>query len=131
MHKASTVLAGMSPFPHTIAVSAPLAAARAMMEAHGIHHLPVVDGQRLVGIISPGDAERGAGGVVGDACRRDVLVVDVHRALASACREMAARHLGAALVTKDGRLVGILTSSDVCRILADVLDPPELDDEIA
>ncbi|MCA9514239.1 MAG: CBS domain-containing protein [Myxococcales bacterium] len=130
MHKATTVLAAMSPFPHTVEAHEALAAAKAVMDTHDIHHVPVLDGDALVGLLTSADLARAGGGTVGDACHRDVLVVDVHRALASACREMAARRVDAALVTKDGHLAGILTVSDVCRFLADLLDP-DLDDEIA
>ncbi len=37
-------------------------------------------------------------------------------------RAMAADKYGSAVVTQNGKVVGILTTVDVCRILADVFD---------
>ena len=34
---------------------------------------------------------------------------------------MADRHIGSAVVTKDGKRVGVLTTTDACRALARVL----------
>jgi CBS domain-containing protein len=41
--------------PITVSVDAPLEAAAAVMVEHDIHHLPVVDGERPVGMIGMRD----------------------------------------------------------------------------
>jgi CBS domain-containing protein len=35
--------------------------------------------------------------------------------------EMAARHIGSAIVLRHGRLVGVFTAVDACRLLAEFL----------
>ncbi|WP_448508244.1 CBS domain-containing protein [Immundisolibacter sp.] len=45
----------MTPFPHTIAADAPMSEAREFLNHHRLHHLPVMDGEQLVGIISDRD----------------------------------------------------------------------------
>ena len=41
---------------------------------------------------------------------------------AQVLRHMADNHIGSALIVDDGLLVGIFTSTDACRVLADYLD---------
>jgi CBS domain-containing protein len=52
---------------------------------------------------------------------RDVYVVDVDTPLDEVLLHLAESHVGSALVVKNGKLAGILTSGDVCRTLADLL----------
>ena len=52
-----TVKLAMTPFPHSVDADAPLSAALAMMDAHGVHQLPVTDQGRLVGVVAKGDVE--------------------------------------------------------------------------
>src|SRR5690606_27350487 len=47
----------MTPFPYAIETDRPLADARAMMDRHDSHHLPVTEGGELVGVISDRDVE--------------------------------------------------------------------------
>ena len=42
--------------------------------------------------------------------------------VAIVARTMAEHHIGSALVTKDGKLVGIFTVTDACRALARILE---------
>jgi predicted transcriptional regulator len=64
---------------------------------------------------------------------RDVYVVDIDTPLDEVLVALADSHRGAALVVmKNDKLAGILTTSDVCRLLADLLQqrfpaPPEDD----
>ena len=52
---------------------------------------------------------------------RDVYVVDVDTPLDEVLSHIAETHVGSALVVKNGKLAGILTNGDVCRVLADLL----------
>ncbi len=122
----------MTPFPHSIDVDEPLAAARQAMKRHQIRHLPVKDGDDLVGVITdrglklvlgpnldaPSDPE---GPRVRAACIFDVLTVEMTTPLQEVAAEMARRKIGSALITKDGRLAGIFTATDACRCLAELL----------
>ncbi len=136
--KHPTILKVMTPFPYFIDAGASLPDAASMMKDHGFHHLPVKDDEELIGVISERDIflARAAGDRgeveldVGAVCRREVLIVDVGRSLASTVREMARRHFDAALVTRDDHLAGIITTTDACLLLAELLDP-NIADEIA
>ena len=56
-----------------------------------------------------------------DVYQPDSYVVDAGASLEHVAATMAERHVGSALVTKGGKLVGIFTTTDACRALARVL----------
>ena len=73
-------------------------------------------------------------GSVRDACVRDVYVVDIDTPLDEVLLALTESHRGSALVVKNTKLAGILTTSDVCRFLADLLQqrfPPPPDGDTA
>lgn len=123
-----SMLTVMTPFPYQIDAGASLTAAAAMMETHGIRHLPVFGDGDLVGILSERDLERARMPghpltaepelVVGDLCRPAPYVVDVDDPLDRVLAAMAEKRLGAVLVLKEGELVGVFTAVDACRLLA-------------
>jgi acetoin utilization protein AcuB len=130
----------MTPFPHVIAADAPLSEAREFLNHHRLHHLPVMDSGRLVGIISDRDlklllgldpdyAQR-SGLRVRDAMVADVYVVDLNTPLDQVLDALVVRRIGSALVTRKGRLAGVFTVTDACRELARLLreqcPPPPL-----
>ncbi len=114
-----------------IGEDAPLRQARSLMVEHGIHHLPVVRKGHCVGVLTDRDVKRALDPELGlppedelfvrDACVPDAYAVGPGAPLESVLREMARRHIGSALVVESGRLLGLLTSSDACRIFADYL----------
>ncbi|WP_440940269.1 CBS domain-containing protein [Immundisolibacter sp.] len=130
----------MTPFPHAIAADAPLSQAREFMNHHRLHHLPVLDGARLAGVISDRDIKlllgidpdyAGASGLtVREAMAADVYVVDLHTPLDQVLDALVTRRIGSALVTRKGRLAGVFTVTDACRELASLLraqcPPPPL-----
>jgi acetoin utilization protein AcuB len=130
----------MTPFPHSIDVSSKLDEARAMMDEHDIHHLPVTEDGQLVGLVSHRDLavakvfDEEAGGVLGSVCRREPYVVDFRTSLDTVALEMSARRIGSALVTRNDKLVGILTHTNVSKLLGETLRtlfPTPGDDEPA
>ena len=58
---------------------------------------------------------------VTDAMVTEAYVVDLETPVASVAKTMADRHFGSALVTRRGKLAGIFTMTDACRVLADQL----------
>ena len=116
----------MTPFPYSIDADETLLAARKMMATHDFRHLPVKSGGRLVGVISDRDIQRTHDPSldqtavdelrVGDVARQDAVVVDLSEPLDKVLARMAEAHLGAVLVVKDGKLAGIFTVTDACRI---------------
>jgi acetoin utilization protein AcuB len=126
-----TVLSVMTPFPYAIEANATLDDARAMMNQHGIHHLPVLRDGALAGVLSDRDLalftdvlakERsGLAMLVWTVCAREPYVADIHTPLAEVAERMADLRIGSALITKNGKLAGILTVTDVCRGFASLL----------
>jgi acetoin utilization protein AcuB len=137
-----TIQSVMTSFPYVIDVEASLAEARRMMVEYSVRHLPVKEGDRLVGLLTDrdlklvlgpySDVPKHEGGPrVREACLFDVYTVEMGTPLRTVAEEMARRHIGSALVTKKGRLAGIFTATDACRCLAEVLsviEPPSGDE---
>ena len=131
MKSVPTLATTMTPFPYSIDVNQPLKDAVAMMEDHGFHHLPVTEDGNLVGVVSDRDIKH-VDSPFSNASLQDELfvkdiytsrafVVDIHDALESVLKIMADKHLGSALVTKNGKLAGILTHNDIYRKFADLI----------
>jgi CBS domain-containing membrane protein len=119
----------MTPSPVFVTLPATIGDAREMMKERSIRHLPLAtDTGDLIGIITERDL-RVADGVAGGA--EDIalsligtdppFVVDAETPLHSVLNEMADERKGSAMVTQDGELVGILTTTDACRYLAEWL----------
>lgn len=116
----------MTPFPHSIDVDATLEDARVMMAKHHIQHLPVKEDGKLVSVITDDDLQlalRGNDGTryVREVCVRDAYIVGLTERLDSVLLRMAERHIGSALVVKNGRLAGIFTTTDACRCYGEYL----------
>ncbi|MEL6341082.1 MAG: CBS domain-containing protein [Myxococcota bacterium] len=126
--KIRQVLGAMTPFPHNIRADAMASEAAQTMRELDIRHLPVVEGETIVGLLSRRELDIVGllGGLmdqlqVGQLCTRNPYVVDVSARLDTVVEEMSRRKIGSALVLQDGKLAGILTTTDVCRILAETL----------
>ena len=102
-----------------------------MMTEHEIHHLPVTEHGALVGVISGREVALGTAIAQARDARRDPLVreacvlhayaVEDTEPLDGVLAIMARDRLGSALVTRRGKLVGVFTVTDACRLLADWL----------
>ena len=122
----------MTPFPYSVAPSATLPEAVALMQEHRVRHLPVTQDHQLVGLISDrdikarlaesSDADARSALRVSDVCIDECYHVDLDQPLHSVLRTMADRHIGSAVVTAHGRLAGMFTLNDACRAFADHLD---------
>ncbi len=124
------VIAVMTPFPHTVNIDDPISTAVALMKERDFRHLPVVEHGVLRGVLSDRDVriaaaaagERDAASLrVRDAFHDDAYTVEADAPLDRVAAAMAERHVGSALVTKGGKLVGVFTGTDACRALAQVL----------
>jgi CBS domain-containing protein len=107
----------MTPSPVTIGPGDSLAVARDRMLDAGIRHLPVVDGGRLVGIVSDVDlpAHRGrfAHTRVDAAMTPDPVVIGRGATIADAARLMLERRVRALPVVEGTQLVGVLSVVDI------------------
>jgi len=125
------ILAFMTPFPYSIDVEAPLGEAHAFLRQRQIRHLPVTRDGQLAGILTDRDIKLALGPDLGSPPERELRVADVFQPetyvvdagerLEDVATAMAERHVGSALVTRGGKLVGIFTTMDACRALARVL----------
>ncbi len=99
-----------------------------LMRSRNIHHLPVVDGGRVVGIVAERDlllaaANFGSSEVpVGEIMRSPAVCVGESALLKEAARLLVVRHIGS-LPVLDSRkaLVGIITETDIFKIAAGML----------
>jgi len=117
-----TMRSVMTPFPQTVGPEETVAAARALMAAHGIHHLPVLGPDGFLGLVTPAAAGGApAEGPVRALALAPAVEVDIGAPLDRVLEQMAARHLDAAVVLKEERLAGIFTLGDACRRFAELL----------
>jgi acetoin utilization protein AcuB len=121
--------------PRTVSPDDTLSAAAAMMRQHRFNHLPVVDGGRLVGIVTDTDlrnASLESGGDPGgdrpvrEVMRSQVWSVTPEDSLEDALLVISQQRFGALPVLDGDRLVGILTKMDLLRAFVDVLDVNEV-----
>jgi acetoin utilization protein AcuB len=119
----------MTSSPHTVGADQTLAHAHVLMNDLGIRHLPVLRGGALVGMLSERDLALieqfkdidPRATKVEEAMSLGVYKVSPEAPLAGVAREMAAKKFGSAIVVQDHKVVGILTTVDVCSALAAVL----------
>lgn len=119
----------MTTTPHSIGIDQPLRVAHAMMHEHHIRHLPVLEGGRLVGILTERDValitsmmdatEKNT--TVEDAMTTDVYAVSPDASLDEVASEMAERKYGSAVVLQNQKVVGMFTTVDACRALSELL----------
>lgn len=98
-----------------------------LMGSNEIHHIPVMNGSHLVGIVTERDLLRAQveqGKRVGamelaDICQRDVLCVSPVTPIDEVVRRMLGRDAGSAVVVDGGFVVGIFTTTDALKLLRD------------
>ena len=119
---------------HVVHPRTPLTAARDEMKVAGIHHLPVVDGGGvLVGMISDRDVERAIGLMAAaEGLRQNLTVGDIATATALRATPDLPAHEAAAMliesggdglpvVDKNGKVMGVLTSTDLIEVAREAL----------
>lgn len=117
----------MTPDPITISADTALDEAQKLMISRRLRHLPVMDGERLMGVVSDRDIylaqitnrdlDDFSSLQVGDVCSLDAYAVESNSTLAEVSSEMAKRQIGSALIVDGGKLSGIFTATDACRHL--------------
>lgn len=104
----------------TVPSTATVADALDMLNAHTIRHLPVVEGGKVVGILSDRDLRLAITGrpdetTVADVLTRDPVTVSPDATVETAARLLVDHNVGCVPVVEDGELVGIVTASDLLR----------------
>ncbi len=129
--------------PITIEAETPFMEARLILRERHIRHLPVVDGGRLVGVVTDRDLKEAAPSgattldvyemnylllkmKVRDLIKRDPITVHPGTAVEDAARLMHDHRIGCLPVVDDaGTLVGLLTETDLLRAMVEILGYPE------
>lgn len=119
----------MTTTPHSVGPDQPLTVAHRMMHDHHIRHLPVLSGGRLIGMITERDValigamkdvDQGKT-TVEDAMSTSVYSVSPDALLDEVATAMAEHKYGSAVVLQNGKVVGVFTTVDACRALAELL----------
>lgn len=125
----------MTTVPITVSPATPVSEARELMHRKQIRHLLVMEGERLVGIITDRDIKLNLPSpatslsvwevnylltrlTVGEVMTKHVITTGPERPVAEAVRLMLAHKIGALPVTEEGRVVGIITETDLLRAFA-------------
>ncbi|MGD8519177.1 MAG: CBS domain-containing protein [Anaerolineae bacterium] len=117
----------MTPKPMTITPEANAQQVLELMEKHKIHHLPVLDKEEnLVGIVAEKDLLRvDPGTPISDCMVTDVITVTEYTAIEDAARILADSQISSLLVMRNGKLVGIITETDLFRVFLELLGARE------
>ena len=123
------IQAHMTTSPHSIGRDQPLARAHALMREHQIRHLPVLEGGKLLGVLSERDLRLietlrdvdPAKVTVEEAMSNEVYAVAPDAPLDEVVEAMAKHKYGCAVVLQNQHVVGIYTTVDVCRSLSELL----------
>jgi acetoin utilization protein AcuB len=105
--------------PTTVSSQDSLQTAATLMERGGFRRVPVVDGDNLVGIITDRDIRRHVGYLdstkITAAMTADPKTVTPRMSVEDAARLMISHKIGGLPVVENGKLVGILTTTDVLK----------------
>lgn len=115
--------------PVTITSEDYLATAEAKMRAGSFRHLPVVDNSKLVAIITDRDLRQHTGHLertkVNCSMTEMPVMVGPRTTLEDAAKLLLKHKINGLPVTEDGRLVGMITSSDILKAFLDSMGASE------
>jgi len=135
MKKNESVTHVMTSNPICVPRNESISTARHLINEKGVHHLPVVDGDRLVGIVTSNDFLRVSFGEFGNQDGRSLdaildhtysipdimndnpVSIDKSNTIREAARILAISDFHSLPVVDGSTLVGIVTSSDLIRHL--------------
>ncbi len=122
----------------TITKDERMTTAKKILKEKNIRHLPVVDGKKLVGLVSNMDIRKAEASpatsleirelhylldkiTVGEIMTRNVITISPDISVEEAATLLHDNKIGCLPVVEDGNLVGIITENDVMEILIDVM----------
>jgi len=126
----------------TITKDERMTTARKIMKEKNIRHLPVVDGKKLIGLVTNMDIRKAEASpatsleirelhylldklTVGEIMTRNVISISPDISVEEATTLLHDNKIGCLPVVEDGNLVGLLTENDVMEILIDVMGMKE------
>ncbi|MGH7934131.1 MAG: CBS domain-containing protein [Candidatus Binataceae bacterium] len=114
----------MTPNPTSIRPDDTLAAAKALMNAEGFRHLPVVGDSGLVGILTPEDVYRHGARLshtrVDAAMKPNPIIVRPETSVEDAARILLSHKIRGLPVVEKDQLVGMITTTDLLKALLDM-----------
>jgi len=135
MKKNESVTHVMTANPVCVEVNESISTARHLIEEKGVHHLPVVQGDKLRGMLTSNDLLRVSFGEFGnqdgrsldaildhtyqlsDVMNANTVTIDSTDSIQDAARILAVSEFHSLPVIDDGCLIGIVTSSDLINYL--------------
>ena len=116
--------AAMTPFPYSVDIEATLREAKQLMTSHSVHHLPVTQDHKVIGILTAHALDTAMGSLEGQV--KDIptpapYVVDLNESIDTVLLDMADRHIDAVIILRQGRLAGVFTWTDACRAFGDYI----------
>ena len=132
----------MTSDPQTLGMKSTLLDAVLLLRRSELRHIPILDNDRLVGVLSDRDVARWAPSMltsltpqeynrvfeetpVGKVMTRNPISVSPDAPLAEAVNLMYKHRLGCLMVLEGGRLIGIITVTDMLRALYDLIGSPQ------
>lgn len=133
----------------TLKPDATLAEARSLMQSNRIHHLPVIDGEELVGLVTltnvlaatdsflrdPENRIHAADIRARDVMVTDIATIDERASLRQAALFIEKHNIGCLPIVTDGKLRGIITDTDFVAVAINLLEQIEstepVDEEFA
>jgi CBS domain-containing protein len=119
----------MTPSPTTVQPGTTAQEAARTMKSEDVGSLPIVEGDRLIGVVTDRDIAlrivgegKGVETTVDEIASKDVITVDPQQSLEEAARLMAEHQIRRLPVAEeDGKLVGVLAQADIAQIGQDAL----------
>jgi acetoin utilization protein AcuB len=117
------VVERMTRNPVTITGNTTVGEALEIVQKRRLRHLPIVDDREiLVGIVSEKDLLRASGDApVETVMTKDVITVTEYTALEEAARIMVDHRVSSLPVMRNGKLVGLVTETDLFQIFMELL----------
>jgi acetoin utilization protein AcuB len=133
----------MTPNPTTITLQTTLPEARRLMDEHYVRRLPVIHKGKLVGIVTRGDIREAQASTATtlsvyelnylldeipakDFMAYEPITISPDAPIGEAARRMLQHKIGGLPVVEYGELVGIITETDLCRLLILQPEPAEV-----
>ncbi|MDQ1272653.1 MAG: hypothetical protein QG591_1283 [Planctomycetota bacterium] len=112
----------------TVQISQKMSEVHRLVVENQIHHVPVVDGRRLVGMISTTDIIRlnitvsnADDWTIGKVMKKNLVTIEINDTVRKAAHLLSdGMFHSLPVIDKDNNLIGIITSTDLIRYLAEL-----------
>lgn len=112
----------------TVQISQKMSEVHRIVVENQIHHVPVVDGRKLVGMISTTDIIRlnitvsnADDWAIGKVMKKNLVTIDINDTVRKAAHLLSdGMFHSLPVIDKDNNLIGIITSTDLIRYLAEL-----------